>query len=175
MVDMNVVCAYIKNQLKNTSYPVESFFLFFGILLGCDFIKNVHNVLQKNQYSDTTAQFMELLFGKVLPTYGKVLDMEKTNGILTIKIRKRNVLAVFNECLAKQNLPELEGTKLTKIKTTLRNGNYVANYMTTQHRLETCRERKEPYIPCDTKNKNGDGVFGYTRCKYSGKIVTDPW
>jgi len=62
IVDVKKLSNRLKSDFSNLEYPLLTFWVFWGILLGCDFISGVHKLIQINQRDITIDETLKNIF-----------------------------------------------------------------------------------------------------------------
>jgi len=178
MVNMHKICRRVqKEYMPYQKRPVVTFFVVWGILLGCDFLSGFHRNFQRpNQKADSIEVFIKYWLEDALKKHHDlvVVHSEENEDYVDgkeydVDIDIGKVLEIMCHYHISYDEPLPKEKKITLVGRCLC-AEYIAWYMLNQWRLKTPELREKLYRdPCFT-DSDGCNVHGYTM-DGSGKVV----
>jgi len=177
IVDTKKLSQQIKHKYSNLKNPVLTFWVIWGVELGCDFIKGVHKLLQENQKTKTTEDFINKFFNEILPKHfsnpkAPLVNVTRIENpdfcddtYYSVRVNDGDMEKLLLRCTTKS----LSSTERKQLRAIFRNTEYVANYMINQYRIKSPELRKYPFPECTLKDEDGYSIFGYE--EENNKIV----
>jgi hypothetical protein len=173
----------IKREYGHFEYPVLTYYLFKGIYMGCDFIRDAHKTIQLyhsgKKGSIETDQFLDYFFNQRLKfrSTEKLFEIHKLknknfeNGVYYyLQLNVKKVLEALFYYRKKYNIKNYTYDERLKLVAMCLNTNYVANYFLNQHRIINPIKRRI-YDNCELKDKDGCRIYGYEKDEFSGRII----
>lgn len=184
-----ITTKYNKKNFNNPLWdPVFTFFYVWGIFLGNDFIRGVHEIIleffkEKDKKADEcTKKFLEIMFVESERYKMPLIELYVfvTKGITNINMFRNNqyfYTTVNMELLMKillayreeANLLRFTAGERKKLIIAMINSEYVTNYFINHFRIIDPMKRKFLIPQCDRK-VDGYSVYGYEKSE-EGKII----
>jgi hypothetical protein len=170
-----------KRYKRYTDWPVLTYLVFWGIVMGCDFIKGFRSNFQKPtpRFGLQTPEFLEFWFDGVLKRKNTLLTVRivddkdySMNKRVEYKINVKEFITVLEEDYYRKKLSSLYKLSIDQkvlLVTICLNAQHIAGYMTNHYRKKYRRDQITP--DPHAVDKDGCSLYGYMKDPVTNKTI----